>query len=109
MENELQRRIAANEHAFREVNEGIARGQWPGDEDVPTSFRCECARIGCNEMITLTVRAYEDVRAHPRRFVLVAGHQLPEAEAIVDSGEGYVVVEKLREAGESAEKLDSDD
>lgn len=109
MENELQRRIAANEDAFREVNEGIARGQWPGDEDVPASFRCECARLGCNEMITLTVRAYERVRAHSRRFVVVAGHELPDVEAIVDSGDGYVVVEKLGEAGETAATLDSAD
>lgn len=109
MEHELQRRIAANEDAFRGVNEGIARGQWPGDEDDPTSFRCECARLGCNEMITLSVREYERVRTHPRRFVVVPGHELPEVESVVETGEGYVVVEKEDVAGEEAEVREASD
>ncbi len=106
MEHDLQRRIAANEDAFRDVNEGIARGQWPGDEDNPTSFRCECARLGCNEMVTLSVREYERVRQHPRRFVVVPGHELPEAETVVEMGAGYLVVEKEDVAGEEAEARD---
>ncbi len=103
MENELQRRIAANEDAFRDVNEGIARGQWPGDEDLPTSFRCECARLGCNEMVTLTVRDYERIREHPRHFVVTPGHELPEAETVVRTASDYLVVEKKDAAGEEAE------
>ena len=51
-------------------------GQWPGDEDTPVGFRCECARLGCNQLIELTVREYEEVRSHPRRFVVVPGHEL---------------------------------
>jgi hypothetical protein len=46
MEGEGQRRVAANEVRFREVNEGIERGQWPGEEDKPVGLRCECARLG---------------------------------------------------------------
>ena len=109
MEHDLQRRIAANEDAFREVNEAIARGQWPGDEDVPTSFRCECARLGCNDLITLSVRDYERVRAHSRRFVVFAGHQLPDVEDVVESGAGYVIVEKVGTAGAAADALDASD
>jgi hypothetical protein len=103
VERDLQRRIAANEDTFRDVNDGIARGQWPGDEDVPVSFRCECARLGCNEMLTLSVTEYKQIRAHPRRFVVVARHQLPGVEEVVDAGRGYVVVEKLEEAGAETE------
>ena len=106
MEKELQHRIAANEDAFREVNEGIARGQWPGEQDAPLAFRCECARLGCNDLVEVTIRKYESVRRHPRRFLVVTGHELPDLEKVVESGAGYLVVEKNDDAGESAESLD---
>lgn len=109
MEHDLQRRIAANEDVFRDVNEAIARGQWPGDEDVPVGFRCECARLGCSDLIELSVRDYVRVRAHPRRFVLAGGHELPDVETVVETGPGYVVVEKDGAAGAEAEKLDDPD
>ncbi|MBV9309396.1 MAG: hypothetical protein JOZ73_01110, partial [Solirubrobacterales bacterium] len=102
MDRDLQRRIAANEAVFRELNEGIARGQWPGEEQESVGFRCECARLGCNTVIELTLPAYQDVRAHSRRFVIAVGHELPGAERVVQSSPGYSVVEKCDEAGELA-------
>ncbi|HSC02218.1 MAG TPA: hypothetical protein VLC49_02835, partial [Solirubrobacteraceae bacterium] len=60
MEGKKQRRAAANEATIRDVNEGIERGQWPGEEDTPVGFRCECARLGCNQLVELTVREYEE-------------------------------------------------
>jgi hypothetical protein len=104
--DEGQRRIAANEAVLREVNEGIERGQWPGEENQLVSFRCECARLGCNELVELTVGEYEHVRQHPRRFIVVPGHQITGAERVVERRDGYVVVEKLDEAGEVAEVTD---
>ncbi len=106
MEKELQERIAANESAFRDVNEAIARGQWPGEQDHPARFRCECARFGCNELIELTPREYEAVRAHPRHFVVQPGHELPEVEVVVARSPGYLVIEKVDAAGRAAEKAD---
>ena len=106
MEPDLQRRIAANEQSFRQVNEGIERGQWPGEEDDPVGFRCECAQLGCNQMVELTVRDYERVRRHSRRFVGVPGHEVPEAETVVESHRDYVVVEKRGQAGREAEASD---
>lgn len=106
MDRDLQQRIAANEAVFREVNEGIARGRWPGEESSAVSFRCECARLGCNQMIELTLPQYEAVRAHSRQFVVVTGHELPEAETVVESRPGYTVVEKRDEGGELAESTD---
>jgi hypothetical protein len=85
------------------VNESIERGRWPGEEDVPAAFRCECGRLGCNELLELTVREYERVRANPRRFLVAVGHQLPDAEDVVETSESYLVVEKRGEAGEVAE------
>jgi hypothetical protein len=106
VDDELQRRLASNEAVFREVNEGIERGQWPGDEASPIGFRCECARLGCNLLVELTLSEYEQVRSDPRRFVMIDGHQVPEVERVVERQPGYVVVVKQDEAGEHAAEAD---
>jgi len=101
-----QQRIAANHAAFREINEGIERGQWPGEESLPVAFRCECARLGCNRLVQLSVAEYERIRSHSRRFFMADGHELPEAEDVVERCPGYVVVEKRDQAGALAEATD---
>lgn len=106
MKGEHLQRAAANEATIRDVNEGIERGQWPGDEQRPVGFRCECARLGCNRLIELTVREYEEIRANPRRFVLIPGHEFPDIESLVETRPGYIIVEKRDEAGEEAEAHD---
>jgi hypothetical protein len=109
VDRDLQRRIGANEAVFREVNEGIARGQWPGERTSAIGFRCECARLGCNKVIDMTLPEYEGVRASARRFVVVPGHEIPGAERVVVRRPDYVVVEKRDEAGEEAESSDPRD
>ena len=106
MDDEVQRRVAANEAALRKVNEAIERGRWPGEDDKPVGFRCECARLGCDQVIELMISEYEQVRAHPRRFVLVHGHEVPAEDTLVVSGDGWVVVEKRDLAGAVAEATD---
>jgi len=106
VEGKRQQRAGANEATIRDVNEGIERGQWPGEEDAPVGFRCECAQLGCNQLIELSVREYEDIRAHPRRFVVVPGHEAPDVERVIEAGPRYVIVEKLDQAGEVAEQHD---
>lgn len=106
MSDESDRRIGRNENLFREVNEAIARGLWPGEEDRMVAFRCECARLDCNQSVRLRLSEYEHVRAHSRRFVLCKGHELPEAEIVVEEHGGYVIVEKQQEAGVVAEATD---
>jgi hypothetical protein len=106
VEDEIQEHVATNEAILREINEGIERGQWPGEEDSPVSFRCECARLGCTELIQLSVREYERVRSDPRWFVVVAGHEHPEAEVVIETERGYLVIEKVDQAGAKAEETD---
>ena len=106
MEDELKQRLARNEAVFRRINEGIERGQWPGEEDRPIGFRCECARLGCAEVVELSVNAYEQVRAHSRRFIVVRGHERPELERVVDATPAYLVVEKVDQAGAQASATD---
>ena len=106
MPDDVQERLGANEAVFREINEGIERGQWPGEEDSPISFRCECARLGCNELVELNLREYQDVRSNPRRFIVLPGHERLDVEVVVERRSGYLVVEKLDQAGERAEETD---
>lgn len=106
MNEQARPRLASNEDVFRRVNEGIVRGRWPGESDAPIGFRCECARLGCNVLLALTLPEYKRVRANPRRFVLVPGHELLEAERVVEQRDQYVIVEKIGGAGERAQELD---
>jgi hypothetical protein len=106
MNERVQLRVAANESAFREVNEAIERGVWPGEEDSLVAFRCECASLDCDQLLELTPSEYEHVRAESRRFLLVCGHELPEVETVVETHERFVVVEKRAAAGEQAEAGD---
>jgi hypothetical protein len=98
--------MASNEAMFRDVNEALKSGRWPGEEGAPTAYRCECARLGCSRLIELPARDYERIRAHPRRFLVAPGHEVPQAETIVETHREYIVVQKLDEAGQLAEATD---
>jgi hypothetical protein len=102
-------RIAHNETLFREVNERIEAGQWPMQHGEPAAFRCECGSLGCNQMVELTLAEYERVRATATHFVLVAGHEIPTIERVVEREASYVVVEKAGDAAEVAEETDPRD
>ena len=99
-------RAAKNEALFRDVNERIEE---LGDESYraePTAFVCECSDPGCSEVVELTRREYEAVRAHGDRFAIVAGHELPDVERVVGHNARFAVVEKLGRAAEIARALD---
>jgi hypothetical protein len=91
MESQGKQRVAMNEATFRKVNEGMEVGQDPSGV---MTFVCECGRLGCNKLIELTRAEYEDVRKHPRRFAILDGHEILEAEDIVERHDRYIVVEK---------------
>ena len=80
-----------NEATFRKVNEGMELGQEPSGL---LTFVCECGRLGCTELIQLTRAEYEGIRANSRRFAIVEGHEILEAEEIVERYDRYAVVEK---------------
>jgi hypothetical protein len=107
MDDALKKKLAANEALLREVNEAIERGLWPGNEQQLVRFRCECAQLECSEAIPITVGEYESVRANPRRFVLLEGHQRGELELVVDRlHDAVLVVEKQGDSGAVAEERD---
>jgi len=88
-------RIAENEARFREINETLQEGlrRLPADPR-PVAFVCECGVRTCEAMVLVTSEEYEAVRANPRRFFVLTGHEFPEAETVVDRHDQFVVVEK---------------
>jgi hypothetical protein len=103
MDSPGKERIARNEDAFRRVNEAIETGRVTRDGLV--GFVCECSQLGCNEVVQLTIGEYEAVRADPRRFFLVPGHDGP-AEEVRERHARFAVVVKRGTAGDVAERSD---
>jgi hypothetical protein len=99
-------RAAAHESVFRSLNESIENSQPAGEDSETIPFRCECARVGCNARLPLARETYEQVRANPRWFVVLPGHELPEVERVISTHDGYIVVEKRGDAGDLAETMD---
>jgi hypothetical protein len=91
MKRQGTQRVAMNEATFRKVNEGMEAGQDPSGL---LTFVCECGRLRCNRLIQLTRAEYEGIRTNPRRFAIVDGHEILEAEEIVERHDRYLVVEK---------------
>ena len=108
MSEEQARRVGLNESIFRQVNEQIESLNHGFGSDLETlTVICECADGECTDRIEIAVSEYEQVRANPRRYVVVPGHELPEFESIVESREGYDIVQKRSgEAAKLAEETD---
>jgi hypothetical protein len=106
MSDDRERRLSRNEALYREVNEAIERGLWPGEGQELVRFRCECARMSCNATVKMTAEEYEDVRDNPRRFLLREGHDRAGLEVVVERHPAYVVVEKRGPGGAEAEESD---
>jgi hypothetical protein len=94
--DETQRRKAANEAVFREVNErieGLQRG-FALTEHEPLQIVCECDRLDCMERVPVAVEAYERVRSRPDQFIVATGHEDPSIEEVFDTGADFLVVRK---------------
>jgi hypothetical protein len=100
--DERERRMGENEVLFREVNERL--------ESLNEAFSplteqmlivCECADLACIERIPVTLAEYEALRADPRAFAILRGHDAVDVDQIIAEREGYVIVRKR--AGEAAE------
>jgi hypothetical protein len=107
MADARQQRAAENEVLSRQVNETIEESQPPGGKDSTAEFLCECAYQYCTHLLKLTPREYDRIHAHPRRFIVLSGHEDPDVETVVETQAGYLIVEKRGEAGEQAEAMSS--
>ena len=105
----IEERIAENDSRFRDANErieAVAVAVGVATERVP--FICECADRTCQAIVPMTLAQYEEIRANPRHFLNVPGHQVAALGAgeVVGEHDGYVIVEKRGHAGKVAEALD---
>jgi 5-bromo-4-chloroindolyl phosphate hydrolysis protein len=92
-----------NQALWREVNERIkAVAETSGQVE----FLCECARMDCDETLSLSMAEYERIRSSPTRFPIAVDHHFPEIESVVEVSDGYAVVEKKGAAAEEVAKLD---
>ena len=106
--SEQARRVGLNESIFRQVNEQIESLNHGFGADLPTLVViCECADGDCADRIEIAISAYEQVRADPRRYIVVPGHELQQFESVVEHWSGYDVVEK--HPGETAELAERTD
>lgn len=107
MESVQKERIARNESAFRELNEGLQTSvHRDGPEGHLAGFVCECGDPDCDALLRLPATTYESIRQDALLFFLVPGHQEPEAEDVVDEGDGYLVVRKHEDVADLVEQTD---
>jgi hypothetical protein len=106
------RRIAENQHAFREANERIeaAADQLEHDLEV-LPFICECPQRTCVEIVRLKRHEYEYIRRRGDRFLVAPGHEITEIEGETVARLGqrfdrFSIMEKVGKAGERARELD---
>ena len=99
---DLRARRAQNEAMSRMANEAIEQAE-DGADGPTIEVLCECARLECDRLIEIDPDEYRRVRAHPRWFVVLPGHQSGDLESVVSAGNGYLLVEKQGAAGELAE------
>jgi hypothetical protein len=83
-------RIVQTEMFFRAVNEEIARTNGHGE----TMYLCECGNAACAAAIELSDEAVRALHAEPDLFVVLAGHEIPDVEIVVERHDGYVFVRK---------------
>jgi hypothetical protein len=104
-----EERLARNEVLFRSVNEAIEQqaSEFGGLDEY--EFICECARTGCFDRISLTLKQYEHVRAEGTRFFVAPGHEDVAVELVVETQPGFVIVEKDGHAGLVADHADPRD
>jgi hypothetical protein len=104
--SERETRLAANEVAFREVNEELAgRVEEVAGAHATFGVLCECSNQSCVEGITVTPTEYEAVHADPALFIVVPGHANRDIEDVVGETERYEIVRKRGDAAEVARRV----
>jgi hypothetical protein len=99
-------RIAVNEGLFRNANERTAQWEEVRKGEEPTLYVCECANPDCRRRISLTLEEYERVRQDSKHFAIVQGHQIPDAETVIDEHGEWIVIEKNEEVSETVRAMD---
>jgi hypothetical protein len=108
MTDERRERIARNESRFRDLNEALmtsVHGRVSRGSD-RSGFVCECALSECLQVVSLPLAKYEEIRRDARHFLVAPGHELPDAEQVIERGDGFLVVEKHPDVAPLVEATD---
>jgi hypothetical protein len=99
--------LERNEALFKEVNERIQDVSTTlAPDDVPLEFLCECDDPDCVGKVSATRAEYEAIRSVATQFVVLAGHEDPGVEHVVQQTNRFLVVEKEGEAAHEAQEDD---
>ena len=82
-----------NEALFRAANQNLKATLGALEEGGRVPFICECSDAECMEIVDLPVSTYDEIHSRDR-FLLLAGHETADDEAVVARRDGYVVVKK---------------
>jgi hypothetical protein len=99
----IQTRVAIRQSLARDENEAHTAPVKGRDF---AEYSCECASRLCDQLLSLTVTEYDEVRSVATHFVVARGHVDPRAEFVVRETARYQVVQKFGVAGEVATRLD---
>jgi len=102
-----EERIAKNEAVARDINERIERNHETSSPARLIRMVCECGQATCEQLVSITLAEYEQVRSDPRQFVLARGHVIPDVERIESENDRFVVVRK-REGTPAAVAVEED-
>ena len=87
--------LVRNQLLLRDVNERIAEVA-AGWTDDPPEFLCECSNEACVETLVLSRDQYETLRSSLNLFVVVSGHEVLEVDRVVEAGDRFSLVEKIK-------------
>jgi hypothetical protein len=85
-----EERVVQTEEFFRDVNDVIARTRGSNG----SSFLCECANPFCNVTFEMSGHDLQTLHSTPGDYVVLAGHDIPDLEQVVQSQNGYAIVRK---------------
>jgi hypothetical protein len=84
-------RRVRNEELFRDVNERILD---QANQDAEAEFLCECGDENCIEAVPVPFEEFERVR-QGGGYMLRPGHEDPTIDRVVETHDGWIVVEKF--------------
>jgi hypothetical protein len=96
-------RIADTEGMGRLTNEHIVAS---ADTDRTAPLRCECGDDVCHERLMVERGVYERIRQDSMLFIIRPGHEIPDAEDVVEAADGYEVVRKREDMRAVVERSD---
>jgi|ERR687894_447558 hypothetical protein len=105
MATDRNERIARNEAAFRELNDTLETSVHRGTTEPDfAGFVCECGDRDCDMTVRVALDSYAAVREDDQLFIVVPGHEVDDAEDVVDDGDGYVVVRKHEDVADIVDR-----